>query len=67
MAMILTQRMEKFFCPNCKFKKHQCYACGKLGCSDEAAGAAQEVSTGLGNITTFGLSNLCFCVLGLVT
>lgn len=37
------ERMDKFFCPNCKFKEHQCYACGELGCSDETAGAAQEV------------------------
>ncbi|KAH7286771.1 hypothetical protein KP509_32G022200 [Ceratopteris richardii] len=37
------ERMEKFFCPNCKLKEHQCYACGRLGCSDEKAGAAQEV------------------------
>lgn len=37
------ERMEKFFCPNCKFKEHQCYSCGRLGCSDDKAGAAQEV------------------------
>eukprot|EP00250_Pteridium_aquilinum_P006808 c16649_g1_i1 orf=128-4696(+) len=37
------ERMDKFFCPNCKFKKHQCYVCGELGCSDVDAGAAQEV------------------------
>ncbi|MCO5575510.1 hypothetical protein L7F22_029311 [Adiantum nelumboides] len=37
------ERMDKFFCPNCKFKEHQCYACGQLGCSDDKAGAAQEV------------------------
>ncbi|KAI5066302.1 hypothetical protein GOP47_0018926 [Adiantum capillus-veneris] len=37
------ERMDKFFCPNCKFKEHQCYACGRLGCSDDKAGAAQEV------------------------
>ncbi|XP_047976708.1 protein ENHANCED DOWNY MILDEW 2-like isoform X2 [Salvia hispanica] len=24
-----------FICDNCKYKKHQCFACGKLGSSDE--------------------------------
>ncbi|KAH6786328.1 hypothetical protein C2S52_005880 [Perilla frutescens var. hirtella] len=25
-----------FICENCKYKKHQCFACGKLGSSDES-------------------------------
>ncbi|KAF9666494.1 hypothetical protein SADUNF_Sadunf16G0235000 [Salix dunnii] len=27
--------MQSFFCKNCKFKQHQCFACGKLGSSDK--------------------------------
>ncbi|GAB2284736.1 hypothetical protein Dimus_019190 [Dionaea muscipula] len=23
-----------FLCPNCKYKQHQCFSCGQLGCSD---------------------------------
>ena len=42
--------MDKFYCPNCEAKEHQCYACGELGCSDETTGAMQEVSF-----------FLCFC------
>ncbi|KAK2405930.1 protein ENHANCED DOWNY MILDEW [Trifolium repens] len=26
-----------FYCENCKHKKHQCFACGKLGSSDESS------------------------------
>ncbi|KAG9453165.1 hypothetical protein H6P81_006069 [Aristolochia fimbriata] len=29
--------MEKFLCPNCLHKQHQCFACGKLGSSDKEA------------------------------
>ncbi|OVA06583.1 zinc finger protein [Macleaya cordata] len=28
-----------FFCPNCQYKQHQCFACGKLGSSDKSSGA----------------------------
>ncbi|XP_004516998.1 protein ENHANCED DOWNY MILDEW 2-like isoform X2 [Cicer arietinum] len=28
-----------FYCENCKYKKHQCFACGKLGSSDESSNA----------------------------
>uniref|UniRef100_A0A6N2MP17 Zinc finger PHD-type domain-containing protein n=1 Tax=Salix viminalis TaxID=40686 RepID=A0A6N2MP17_SALVM len=31
--------MQSFFCKNCKFKQHQCFACGKLGSSDKFSGA----------------------------
>ncbi|KAL8462414.1 hypothetical protein ACS0TY_032627 [Phlomoides rotata] len=26
-----------FYCENCKYKKHQCFACGELGSSDESS------------------------------
>ncbi|KAF5202892.1 Enhanced downy mildew [Thalictrum thalictroides] len=29
----------KFLCKNCQYKKHQCFACGKLGSSDRANNA----------------------------
>lgn len=38
------QKMEKYLCKNCKYKKHQCYVCGKLGTSDETLGGEREVS-----------------------
>ncbi|XP_062017631.1 protein ENHANCED DOWNY MILDEW 2-like [Rosa rugosa] len=28
-----------FYCKNCQYKQHQCYACGKLGSSDKSLGA----------------------------
>ncbi|KAG8386064.1 hypothetical protein BUALT_Bualt03G0110100 [Buddleja alternifolia] len=28
-----------FYCKNCEYKQHQCFACGKLGSSDESSGA----------------------------
>ncbi|KAL0443318.1 UNVERIFIED_CONTAM: protein ENHANCED DOWNY MILDEW 2 [Sesamum latifolium] len=28
-----------FYCKNCEYKKHQCFACGELGSSDESSGA----------------------------
>ncbi|XP_009364644.2 protein ENHANCED DOWNY MILDEW 2-like isoform X2 [Pyrus x bretschneideri] len=31
--------MSTFLCKNCKFKQHQCYACGELGSSDKSSGA----------------------------
>lgn len=33
------EAMQSFFCKNCKFKQHQCFACGKLGSSDKFSGA----------------------------
>ncbi|KAL6529436.1 hypothetical protein OROGR_015059 [Orobanche gracilis] len=27
-----------FYCKNCQYKQHQCFACGKLGSSDESSG-----------------------------
>ncbi|CAA6661570.1 unnamed protein product [Spirodela intermedia] len=29
--------IQKFFCPNCLHKRHQCFACGQLGNSDKQA------------------------------
>lgn len=31
--------IESFICPNCQYKQHQCFCCGKLGSSDKASGA----------------------------
>ncbi|KAG7037353.1 Protein ENHANCED DOWNY MILDEW 2, partial [Cucurbita argyrosperma subsp. argyrosperma] len=31
--------IENYFCKNCEYKQHQCYACGNLGSSDKASGA----------------------------
>ncbi|KOM58566.1 hypothetical protein LR48_Vigan11g160000 [Vigna angularis] len=37
-----------FYCQNCKYKQHQCFACGKLGSSDVSSKAeAQRLSDGL--------------------
>ncbi|XP_073099034.1 protein ENHANCED DOWNY MILDEW 2 isoform X2 [Elaeis guineensis] len=33
------EAMQIFLCKNCRYKQHQCFACGKLGSSDEKAGA----------------------------
>ncbi|BFG29715.1 hypothetical protein CerSpe_159880 [Prunus speciosa] len=30
---------QNYFCNNCKYKQHQCFACGKLGPSDNSSGA----------------------------
>ena len=32
--MILADEDTDFICKNCKYKQHQCFACGKLGSSD---------------------------------
>ena len=32
--MILAADDKDFICKNCKYKQHQCFACGKLGSSD---------------------------------
>lgn len=31
--------IQNFYCLNCKYKRHQCFICGKLGSSDKSAGA----------------------------
>lgn len=31
--------IQSFLCRNCKYKRHQCFVCGKLGCSDKSKGA----------------------------
>nr|GMD56112.1 protein ENHANCED DOWNY MILDEW 2 isoform X1 [Ipomoea batatas] len=31
--------IQKFYCKNCEYQKHQCYACGELGSSDLSSGA----------------------------
>ncbi|KAE9594114.1 hypothetical protein Lal_00017046 [Lupinus albus] len=31
--------IQNFYCENCKYNQHQCFACGKLGCSDKFSGA----------------------------
>lgn len=33
----LAQAMQKFYCKNCQYNQHQCFACGKLGSSDKTA------------------------------
>ncbi|CAN6557766.1 unnamed protein product [Malus baccata var. baccata] len=30
--------IQNFFCKNCQYKQHQCYACGKLSSSDKSSG-----------------------------
>ncbi|KAL9441710.1 hypothetical protein AB3S75_020248 [Citrus x aurantiifolia] len=32
------EAMQNFFCKNCEYKQHQCFACGKLGSSDKETG-----------------------------
>lgn len=33
------EEIQNFYCKNCEHNKHQCFACGELGCSDKFAGA----------------------------
>lgn len=33
------EAIQNFLCRNCKYKKHQCFICGRLGSSDKSAGA----------------------------
>ncbi|KAL7186639.1 hypothetical protein ACSBR2_028381 [Camellia fascicularis] len=33
------EAIQNFFCKNCQYKKHQCFACGELGSSDKLSGA----------------------------
>ncbi|KAL2322732.1 hypothetical protein Fmac_027111 [Flemingia macrophylla] len=31
--------IQNFYCKNCEYNQHQCFACGALGCSDKFSGA----------------------------
>ncbi|XP_038688579.1 protein ENHANCED DOWNY MILDEW 2 isoform X2 [Tripterygium wilfordii] len=33
------EAMQKFFCKNCEYNQHQCFACGKLGSSEKSSSA----------------------------
>ncbi|XP_052177141.1 protein ENHANCED DOWNY MILDEW 2-like isoform X3 [Diospyros lotus] len=33
------EAIQSFFCQNCQYKQHQCFACGELGSSDKLSGA----------------------------
>ena len=33
------QEIQSFYCKNCEYYQHQCFACGKLGSSDKVKGA----------------------------
>ncbi|CAI8596663.1 unnamed protein product [Vicia faba] len=33
------EEIQNFYCKNCEYNKHQCFVCGRLGCSDKFAGA----------------------------
>ncbi|XP_019092074.1 PREDICTED: protein ENHANCED DOWNY MILDEW 2-like [Camelina sativa] len=35
------EAIQKYFCPNCEHKIHQCFICKNLGSSDNSAGAAE--------------------------
>ncbi|KAG1327307.1 hypothetical protein COCNU_01G012410 [Cocos nucifera] len=49
------EAMQIFLCKNCRYKQHQCFACGKLGSSDEKAGAKTDFSkNGLNRIEPVG-------------
>lgn len=41
------QAIPVFQCKNCKYKKHQCFACGRLGSSDVSCGAEVLISINL--------------------
>lgn len=34
---ICMQAIANFFCDNCKYQRHQCFACGVLGSSDKSS------------------------------
>ncbi|KAL6641723.1 hypothetical protein ACP70R_019904 [Stipagrostis hirtigluma subsp. patula] len=38
LAKMIT-KMDEFICKNCKYRQHQCFACGSLGSSDLSSGA----------------------------
>ncbi|WCJ33020.1 ENHANCED DOWNY MILDEW 2 [Euphorbia peplus] len=33
------EAINSFYCKNCEYKQHQCFACGELGSSDKSSGA----------------------------
>jgi len=35
----ILQDIQNFYCKNCEYNQHQCFACGTLGCSDKFSGA----------------------------
>lgn len=35
----ILQEIQNFYCKNCEYNQHQCFACGTLGCSDKFSGA----------------------------
>lgn len=35
----MLQEIQNFYCKNCEYNQHQCFACGTLGCSDKFSGA----------------------------
>ncbi|GAB4859372.1 hypothetical protein Ancab_010836 [Ancistrocladus abbreviatus] len=35
--------LPNFLCKNCKYKQHQCFVCGKLGCSESSDESGAEV------------------------
>ncbi|KAL8116200.1 hypothetical protein AgCh_022627 [Apium graveolens] len=35
------EAIQNFYCKNCQFKRHQCFACGKLGSSDDKSSACE--------------------------
>lgn len=37
--IVSAQAIQNFLCANCQYKRHQCFACGKLGSSDKSTGA----------------------------
>ncbi|MCH83811.1 protein binding protein, partial [Trifolium medium] len=37
--------IETFYCKNCEYRQHQCFACGELGSSDKDKGAEVLMET----------------------
>ncbi|XP_059301072.1 protein ENHANCED DOWNY MILDEW 2 isoform X2 [Lycium ferocissimum] len=38
-AQVKAMKYQDFYCKNCEYQQHQCYACGKLGSSDQSSHA----------------------------
>lgn len=38
-AQVRAMKYQDFYCKNCEYQKHQCYACGELGSSDQSSHA----------------------------
>ncbi|XP_055808743.1 protein ENHANCED DOWNY MILDEW 2 isoform X2 [Solanum dulcamara] len=38
-AEVRAMKYQDFYCKNCEYQQHQCYACGKLGSSDQSSHA----------------------------